>query len=463
MLVEHLELTVDELLLDEDNPRLGTVDSQSEALEALIRVNKTHFRNIMLSIKGNGLDPGDSLYVIEDGQEGDYIVLDGNRRVSALKVMAGPDVLDGTALPTSTKNLLLRAASGFDCDHIDPLRCVCFPTREDANEWIHRRHTGEVEGEGRIQWGRTEIQRFSGDRSVLDIIDFVGRSADYSAEEWKTTKAVIESRKSSNLGRLLESAAGREHLGISVKRNAGGKTPLLNSDPEWALSVLKRLVDDVRDGVVDSRSHNTASEIERYFNELPLELQPKKSKRSASRAFKDINVKPQPAVLPPPAPEPKTKTPPRSRRTLAPKKISFNAPLSERGRHLLREATLIDANKLTISAAFILLTFVELTMTDYIVEHKLSLKETRDDGKTNDATFLEKAEAVVQDILRKELVKNRDLHGFQANFLKEKTISHMDSVGDFASADHYQSPTPKTVRAAWDCCIPVFEAVYGTV
>lgn len=56
-MVEYLELTVDELLLDEENPRLGSVGSQSEALETLIRLNLTHFRNMMLSIKKHGLDP----------------------------------------------------------------------------------------------------------------------------------------------------------------------------------------------------------------------------------------------------------------------------------------------------------------------------------------------------------------------------------------------------------------------
>ena len=79
-MVEYLQLSVDELLLDEENPRLGSVGSQSEALETLIRLNPTHFRNMMISIKKNGLDPGDNLYVIEAEEDGDYIVMDGNRR-----------------------------------------------------------------------------------------------------------------------------------------------------------------------------------------------------------------------------------------------------------------------------------------------------------------------------------------------------------------------------------------------
>jgi hypothetical protein len=271
-MVEYLELSIDELLLDEDNPRLGSVNSQSAALEAIVHLNEAHFRNLMLSIKNNGLDPGDSLYVIEADGGDDFIVLEGNRRLSALMVLNNPDVLDGTEVPDTIKKSLVRAATGFDRATIEPIRCVKFEHREDANEWIYRRHTGTADGEGRIQWGPLEIQRFSGDRSILDVIDFVGRNADYSDDEWESTKSVIESRKSSNLARLLESAPGRKHLGISISSSGDGKTPMLGSEPKWALKVLRRIIDDVRDGIVDSRDLNKASDIEGYFQNLPKDL-----------------------------------------------------------------------------------------------------------------------------------------------------------------------------------------------
>ena len=74
-MVEYLELSVAELLLDEDNPRLGSVASQSEALEEIIRLSDSHFRNMMLSIKENGLDPGDSLYIVAAETGEDFICL----------------------------------------------------------------------------------------------------------------------------------------------------------------------------------------------------------------------------------------------------------------------------------------------------------------------------------------------------------------------------------------------------
>jgi len=95
MVVDNLNLKIDQLLLDQDNPRIGTVGNQSEALGALLKLSSDHFKQLMLSIKENGLDPGDSLYVIKAENTNDFVVLEGNRRLSALKVMAQPDLLTG--------------------------------------------------------------------------------------------------------------------------------------------------------------------------------------------------------------------------------------------------------------------------------------------------------------------------------------------------------------------------------
>ena len=416
-MVKHLELTVDELLLDEDNPRLGSVGGQSEALETLIKLNPTHFRNMMLSIKTNGLDPGDSLYVIEAKANGGYIVLDGNRRLSALKVLSMPNALDDTGVSEKTQKSLLRAALGFDANDVEGIKCVCFKSRAEAEEWIYRRHTGDMKGEGRINWGRTEIQRFTNDGSVLDVIDFVGRNADFTSDEWESTKSTIESKKSSNIGRLLESAAGQEHIGISIARDSNGrKIPLLSRDPKWAVSVLKKIIEDVRDGAVDSRSHNTASDIERYFKSLPKELQPKgtKGKRVAPKAFKEISIKVSKASSTKSSkPKPKTKGVSRPRKNLAPRRRIFQAPPSEKGRRLLYEATLIDANKLTISAAAVLRAFVELAVDHYMDENSMPKKRKGGNGKVYDISLSRKADLVMKKIIKDNPASKKDMNRFR--------------------------------------------------
>ena len=56
---------------------------------------------------------------------------------------------------------------------------------------FRRRHTGVAGGEGRITWKPLEIQRFSGDYTTIDIIDFVGSNAGYSKQEWQQAQSAL--------------------------------------------------------------------------------------------------------------------------------------------------------------------------------------------------------------------------------------------------------------------------------
>ena len=452
---QELTLTVDDLLLDVDNPRLGSVKSQPEALEAIVNLSPTHFRNLMLSIKEDGLDPGDSFYVIKAEENGDYIVLEGNRRLSALLVLTRPDVLDSTNVSRNVRNKLIDAGSGFDADESKEIKCICYKDRASAKKWIEKRHTGARDGEGRINWRSTEIQRFSGDGTIVDVIDFVGRNAEFEKGEWESMKSKIEGGKSSIVGRLLETTAGRKHIGISITTDPDGSvTPHLSRNSKWAASTIKKIMEDVIEGTVNSRSHNSKREIESYFDSLP---QPK-GKLVKPKAFKDINIgTPQTPLKKPTAQTSTTSGVPSLRKNLASRGRFFEMPKSERGKRLLREAKLIDADKFTISAAFVLRAFVELAMNDYMETNNLP---TKNNGV--DLDLSQKAEIVSQKIVKDGLATNADLRGFRKRILNKASASSIQSLNDFVH-NRYQIPVPDDLRAGWDSCVPVFQAVYGKV
>ena len=306
------------------------------------------------------------------------------------------------------------------------------------------------------------MQRFSGDRSVLDVIDFVGRNADYSDEEWESTKSVIESRKSSNIARLLESGPGRKHLGILVATGGDEKTPMLGSEPKWALKVLRRIIEDVRDGIVDSRDLNKATDIEAYFKGLSKDLQPSKSKKRVPRAFKDIDLKPRRRKE---AKGVKTKTKtkkiPRPRTTLAPKRHPFNIPNSTKGQSLLREAGSLNADKFALSAAFLLRAFVELSISDYMVTNKIPKKEKNAKGNMVELDATQCADRVLKHIVSQDRSMNADLRGFRNNLLTKTSPTSIQSLNGFVH-NKFQIPTPDALRAAWDSCVPLFIAAYGS-
>ena len=456
-MTKHLDLTIDALLLDLENPRLGSVSSQSEALASIVALSPGHFRNLMASIKNDGLDPGDSLYVVESEGGRDFVVLEGNRRLSALKVLNTPDVLQGTDLPESTKKPLVREAAGFERSAVEPIRCVLFDGREEANDWIPRRHTGVADGEGRITWRPLDIQKFSEDYTTIDVIDFVGRNGGYSRAEWDRAQAALGGAKSTNLTRLLESAPGQSHLGITVQTEGARRTPLLGTDPKWTLQVLKQIVDDIVENKVNSRRLNTAPDIEKYFANLPLELQPGPNTPAADpTAFKDIHLAGSNATTPRKQP-PKTKSAPRTRKMLAPKKHPFETKGHEKLGMLLREAGTLDASKFPLSCAFVLRAIVEVAVNDYMVANSLPLGQKGSEGEFR---LQRKAEDVLNHIGSAGTVSPTDLRAFRRNLLDKRSLCSIQALNGFVHG-LYDLPTADALRAGWQAVLPVLIAAYG--
>ena len=456
-MTEHLQLSVDELLLDQENPRLGATGSQSEALAGIVALSPEYFRNLMASIRDDGLDPGDSLYVVRsDDNDEDFVVLEGNRRLSALKVLTNPDLLAGTDLAESVTKPLVREATGFDRSSVEPVRCVRFDDREDANDWIRRRHTGVAGGEGRIRWRPLDIQRFSNDYTTIDVIEFVGRNAGYSTAEWDKAYAALGGGKSTNLTRLLESAAGQEHLGVSVEMDGERKTPILGTNPKWALAVLRRIVDDILSGVVDSRRLNRATDIEKYFVALPQELQPgDKSTVPNAKLFRDISLTGGRAT--PPKPPPKKKPAPKKRKTLAPKTHPFDSTGSTKLGMLVGEAGGLNIERLPLSAAFVLRAIVELAVNDYLKKHNLPLGPPG--GPEFDLT--KKASDVVGDLTSSGTVRGTDLRAFRNRLLTRTSACSIQSLNGFVH-NPYDLPSADDLRAGWEACLPVLIATYGS-
>ena len=454
--LEYLELNIDDLLLDLDNPRLGSASSQSEALAGIVRLNQGHFANLMVSISEDGLDPGDSLYVIRSDDGQDFVVLEGNRRLSALMVLNNPDVLASTDLPDARKKRLVREAAGFVRSNVEPIRCVRFDDREDANDWIRRRHTGTAGGEGRVNWRPLESQKFSGDHATIDVIEFVGRNGGYSPEEWGNTWSGLGAGKSTNLTRLLESAAGQSYFELDVETVSSRRTPILGVEPNWAARVLRRIVDDIVKGEIDSRGLNRASDIEKYFANLPPDLQPGPSTTTSTpKAFKDITLSGKKTAQP--SPRPVRKEPaPRRRTKLAPTKHPFDTTGNTKLGMLLREASTLDVTKVPLSCAFVLRAVVERSVNDYLKAKSLPLGPKR--GQEFDLT--KKAEDVVDHIRLNGPITSTHLRDFRRNVLNSRSACSIQALNGFVHSP-YALPTADALRAGWESVVPILIATYG--
>lgn len=93
-------IRVADLLIDEQNPRLSQPNrGQREALRAIASYQDRKLLKLAEDIFRNGVNPSDLFIVVPTKDVVPrYIVLEGNRRLCALKALEAPDALSG-ALP----------------------------------------------------------------------------------------------------------------------------------------------------------------------------------------------------------------------------------------------------------------------------------------------------------------------------------------------------------------------------
>ena len=83
------KISVDRILLDLENPRLPRVaNNQRDAISLMCQTKGKEILNLAEHIATNGLDPSTLAMVIPSGDSPiKYIVVDGNRRITALKIL----------------------------------------------------------------------------------------------------------------------------------------------------------------------------------------------------------------------------------------------------------------------------------------------------------------------------------------------------------------------------------------
>ena len=120
---------------------------------------------------------------------------------------------------------------------------------------------------------------------------------------------------------------------------------------------------------------------------------------------------------------------PKPRVTLAPKKHPFQAPTSAKGETLLREAGDLDANRFTLSSAFVLRSFIELAINDYMDAHKIPKSEKNANGNTVELDLTQKTDRVLKSIGAADNSKNADLRGFRNLILAKTSAASIQSFG----------------------------------
>jgi hypothetical protein len=283
-------LSVSSLLLDARNPRIpsgATELSQRQLIEELIEHDNVY--DLARDIATNGFDPLELLVGVEDGDR--TVILEGNRRLAALKVLEKPDL--------APQRFVKRLKELAESDGI-PLRVrvLLAPSRDAAAPLILRKHTRE-----QIQrWSPLMQARFyhsltesgislkemakrygvaAGEIASflrLDSMYRLARSMDLPDDIAATVRDPREF-PASVLERLIDTRDFRAFLGIEFD-SEGGVTAKVN--PKDFRKAYGRVLSDIASKRIDTRTVNRGEDTSKYIETHWSHIKPKAQSKTVS-------------------------------------------------------------------------------------------------------------------------------------------------------------------------------------
>lgn len=303
-------IEVADLHLDLENDRIGQAPDEGTAEEMLWRGYGPHICGLADHVVRNGLNMGDPMYIIER-ESGGFVVLEGNRRLVALRCLADTSRVPGDLVQAITQ--FSRMAGQIKAA---PERawCIVYATREEADVWIDLKHEGPGAGEGTVKW-EPEAKY---NRNVRR-----GKPREYGPETWKWLQrtyardpeisALTERAMNvqfSYMARLANNAVFREVFGFSM-----GERGLESSkDKNSLVPAVKKLLHDMglpkgETSRADARHIGSGDQIETYAQQTLGPLVGTQETLDVALPESSTIRTPQPSASTRPAPVPEVARP----------------------------------------------------------------------------------------------------------------------------------------------------------
>lgn len=169
-------IKIDNLIVNQDNPRNEPQENEIGAIKILLKQEKKLF-NLMKSIARYGYDISEKIIVMEADKPNNYLVMDGNRRITCIKLLNNPELLPSTINERSRLiNRINKIVSENKYETIIKVECVIYdiPAEEKVmKRVIQNKHTGENDGAGRLQWDYKAQARFNNDDYKKYLVDYL--------------------------------------------------------------------------------------------------------------------------------------------------------------------------------------------------------------------------------------------------------------------------------------------------
>lgn len=210
-------ISLKDVILDSENARHGEKETQEEIYDWMSSGPiASKVLKLASDIAEKGISPLDNLGVIpsRNGAPAPWTVIEGNRRIAALKFLNNPKLCRDLKARKQYQQLKQSAKTPIS----KSIEFAVFDSFEDASYWIQIRHGGENAGAGTINWGTKEFDSFAARlgkkttiRPAIALLDYALRKGLINLDQYREIPVTT-------LYRLLSTPAFRKKIGCHISK-----------------------------------------------------------------------------------------------------------------------------------------------------------------------------------------------------------------------------------------------------
>ena len=415
------------------NDRHGELENETAAIAWLFNNHEQHMRNLVRDIvaKGEIYEPP---LVSPDGEK--FIVFDGNRRITCLKLLDSP-----RRAPTVELQEFFSEQKGrWSGEFPKTIQCQIETDRDRIDDILFRRHTGTQGGVGQTTWDDRMKANFvsrTGKGSGFNVADEIEKRLAAAGQMPPTRRQIPRS----NLNRLFSAEGFRNRVGFSIR---GGKFEFTHQEPV-VVAALRRIAYDLAEQKIVLGDIWDVDGKRGYLDRLESEKVLPTAEHALAKP-RAAAPKPRESITsPPPSPAPR----PSRRTTLIPNAafpIVWPGRL-QRHRAIWEELQFrlhLTEHPNAISVLFRVL--LELSIENYI--NQVALGSVR----AND-TLARRTLRVGEDLYAKGKIDKKYLE-LLAKFPQFDSLVSADTLNRYVHSPNF-APSPEHLTALWDALAEV--------
>mgnify|MGYP000016985859 CR=1 FL=1 len=342
-------LGLNTLLLDQNNPRFPPTSSQSEAINQMLDMIPEKLIKIAEDIAVRNLNPTVKILVYS-GPNGN-IVKDGNRRVTAIKLLMNPKLANNKKY----RNRFEKISTNIQRSDFKYIPCVVSDDEEEIDQWVQLNHQSNNSGIGHENW--SSISKMRDQRNHGEIVP--------ALELYEMVKDHFIELKDDDFPittfqRVIQNSDFKKRTGLKIDNGTISFDMPEETFKAGISKIIEDLIDENCEDHIDSRSINDTEGLKIYLDKLSSKGFFKPGESSTINIENVPRVKTQTDKI--------SKTTKKRQNTLIPKEIDWNID-NVRIDDLYRELKTISVQAHPNTVSVLFRVFMETSSKWYADKH----------------------------------------------------------------------------------------------